>query len=144
MSLHRICIVGLLAWVAAASQGVQALTCYVIVDAGDKTLYRATVPPFALAGPAWDAAQTRMRAQQNYFMWFDAATCAEDHSSPLYAGSGASRDANSILAARSEGKAAGIFTGTDAGSDGPTARGQQVIVGPRVVRSMPAAVGGRI
>lgn len=142
MSLHRICIVGLLAWVAAASQGVQAVTCYLIVDAGDRTLYRATIPPFALAGPAWDAAQTRIRAQQHYFMWFDAATCAEDHSFPLYAGSGASRDAYSILAARSEATAGGIYTGTAAASDGPTAKGQQVIVGPRV-RSMPAPVGSR-
>ena len=120
MSSHRICTIGLFAWIALISASAQAATCYLIVDASDKTLYRSRIAPFPLAGPAWDSAQNKMRAQQNYLMWFDATTCAEDYTSPVYAGSNTSRDVTSILAARSDRNPAGIYTGVDSGSDAPT------------------------
>src|SRR4051794_24634939 len=87
ISLCSVVVVGLTALIAKTSGYALALTCYQIVDADDKTLYRATVPPFSLEGSAWTAAQAKMRTQRQHLMWFDASICATDYSSPLYAAS---------------------------------------------------------
>ena len=54
MSLRAVYLLGLIAGVVGSAN---AVTCYEIVDSGDNTLYRATEPPFPLAGPDWSAGQ---------------------------------------------------------------------------------------
>ena len=51
MSSHRICTIGLFAWIAIVSASAQAATCYLIVDASDKTLYRSRIAPLSARRP---------------------------------------------------------------------------------------------
>jgi hypothetical protein len=140
MSLRSLFTVALIAGVTGASGTVHAATCYQIVDDSGKTLYRATVPPFPMDGSAWNAAESRLRTQRHYFMWFDSVHCPEDFSSPEYAGVHAAKDANAILAARDEATTGTIYTGAAGGA--PAAAGRApVYVVPRGGRvAMP--VGG--
>jgi|KBSSwiStaDraftv2_1062776.scaffolds.fasta_scaffold554394_2 hypothetical protein len=93
-------IIGLIGLIAGFSGGAQAITCYEILDAGDATLYRATIPPFPLAGPEWSAGQARLRQQRRHLLWFDTTACPENYSSPAYASVKPSEDATDLLPAR--------------------------------------------
>ena len=93
-------MIGLIGLTAALSGGAQAITCYEILDASDATLYRATIPPFPLAGPEWSTAQERMRQQRRHLLWFDTSNCPEDYSSPAYASARPVEDATDLLPAR--------------------------------------------
>ena len=96
----RLRIIGLIGLIAGLSGGAQAITCYEILDASDATLYRATIPPFPLAGPEWNAAETRLRQQRRHLLWFDTTSCPEDYSNPAYASVRPVEDATDLLPAR--------------------------------------------
>ena len=106
MSLRVVCLVGLLAGIVGSAH---AITCYEIVDSGDNTLYRATVPPFPLDGSEWSAAQTRLRKEGRHLLWFDTTSCPENVASPAYA-SVKPESASDLLQARSTRTAGGIYT----------------------------------
>ncbi len=128
--MRSVMTIVLLACVAGAPVAVRAVTCYEIVDDSDRTLYRATVPPFQMDGSAWNAAQTRLRAQRHYLMWFDTVNCPEDYSSPAYAATHAAKDASAILSARGDDVSGTVYTG--AAGNAPAAAGRApVYVVPR-------------
>jgi hypothetical protein len=144
-------IIGLIALIAGLSGGAQAVTCYEILDASDATLYRATIPPFPLAGPEWTTAQARLRQQRRHFLWFDTSTCPEDYSSPAYASVRAAEDATDLLPARrgfSAINSTGIYTREAANP--PTAVGAGGRAGQMPVVVVPggggamAPTGGRL
>jgi hypothetical protein len=132
MSLRILCLLGLVAGVAG---NAHAITCYEIVDSGDSTLYRAGVPPFALDGPEWSAAQARLRKEGRHLLWFDTASCPEDYSSPAYASVKPGEQATDLLPDRRGMTAGGIYTRESASP--PTAAGARA---PVVV--VPAGGGG--
>jgi hypothetical protein len=132
MALRVVCLLGLIAVVGNA----HAITCYEIVDSGDETLYRATVPPFPLDGPNWSAAQDRLRKEGRHLLWFDSQNCPENFSSPAYASAKSSENATDLLSARSARSAAGIYTRES--SSPPTAAG----AGGRPVVVVPAGGAG--
>jgi hypothetical protein len=109
-SSMRLRIVGLIGLLAGIAGNVHAITCYEIVDASDRTLYRAVVPPFPLEGSAWSTAQTRLRAQGRHLLWFDTNACPEDFSSPAYASTKVSEEATDLLPARRGATAGSIYT----------------------------------
>lgn len=115
---------GLLAVMAGMSGYAQAVTCYQIVDASDRTVYRASVPPFSLAGSEWNAAQTQLRARGQLLMWFDTNNCPQDTPNS------ANRDAASILSSRDTGTSQGVFADSASPGTGMTGGGQTYI-GPR-------------
>ena len=107
MRLRVVCLIGLVAGIAG---NAHAITCYEIVDASDRTLYRAVVPPFPLEGSAWSTAQTRLRAQGQHLLWFDTNACPEDFPSPAYASTKVSEEATDLLPARRGAPAGVIYT----------------------------------
>ena len=107
MSLRVVCLLGLIAGVIG---NAHAISCYEIVDSGDDTLYRATVPPFPLDGPEWNAAQARLRKEGRHLLWFDSQNCPENFSSPAYASAKQTESATDLLSVRSARTAAGIYT----------------------------------
>ena len=107
MSLRVVWLVGMLAGVVGSAQ---AITCYEIVDSGDNTLYRATVPPFPLEGSDWSAAQARLRKEGRHLLWFDTSNCPENYSSSAYASVKPAESATDLLPARSARSAGGIYT----------------------------------
>jgi hypothetical protein len=123
MSLRVVCLLGLAVGVFG---NAHAVTCYEIVDSGDNTLYRATVPPFALDGSEWAAAQERLRKEGRHLLWFDSANCPENVASPAYASAKPAESAADLLQARAGRSAAGIYTRES--SSGPTAVGQRAPV----------------
>lgn len=135
MSLRVVCLVGLLAGVVGSAQ---AITCYEIVDSGDNTLYRATVPPFSLDGSEWNAEQNRLRKDGRHLLWFDTSNCPENTSSPAYATVKPAESASDLLQARSTRSAGGIYTRET--SNGPAAVG----AGGRPVVVVPAGGGAGV
>ena len=133
MSLRVVCLVGLL---AGGVGSAHAITCYEIIDAGDNTLYRATVPPFSLDGSEWSAAQTRLRKEGRHLLWFDTTNCPENVASPAYA-SVKPESASDLLEARSARTAGGIYTRE---TSSPTAVGSGGTGRPAVI--VPAGGGG--
>ena len=131
MSLRSLFAFALMAGIAGASGLVRAVTCYQVVDNNDKTLYRATVPPFPMAGSEWSAAEARLRTQRHYFIWFDTLHCPEDFSSAEYAGSHAEKDANAILGARDEAATGTVYTGQAGSAPTAVGRAAPVYVVPR-------------
>ena len=135
MSLRVVCLVGLVAGLVGSAH---AITCYEIVDNGDNTLYRATVPPFPLDGSQWSAAQDRLRKEGRHLLWFDTANCPENVSSPAYASVKPAESAADLLQARAGRSAAGIYTRES--SSPPTA----AAAGGRPVVVVPAAGAGAV
>ena len=123
MSLRVVCLLGLVAGLVGSAH---AITCYEIVDNGDNTLYRATVPPFPLDGSQWSAAQDRLRKEGRHLLWFDTGNCPENVSSPAYSSVKPAESAADLLQARAGRSAAGIYTRES--SSGPTAVGQRAPV----------------
>jgi len=124
--------------VAGLVGSAHAITCYEIVDNGDNTLYRATVPPFPLDGSQWSAAQDRLRKEGRHLLWFDTANCPENVSSPAYASVKPAESAADLLQARAGRSAAGIYTRES--SSPPTA----AAAGGRPVVVVPAAGAGAV
>jgi len=142
MFLRNPGLVGMFLLTAGIAGFVQATTCYQIVDVSDKTLYRASTPPFSMAGAGWSAAQTQLRARGQILIWFDTMSCPEDFSSPLYAGSRAPRDAAAILVSRDTDSPQGIFADSAAPGTGQTGQGAAIIgVGARGGRAVVAPAG---
>jgi len=135
MSLRVVCLLGLVAGLVGSAH---AITCYEIVDNGDNTLYRATVPPFPLDGSQWSAAQDRLRKEGRHLLWFDTANCPENVSSPAYASVKPAESAADLLQARAGRSAAGIYTRES--SSPPTA----AAAGGRPVVVVPAAGAGAV
>jgi hypothetical protein len=135
MSLRVVCLVGLVAGLVGSAH---AITCYEIVDNGDNTLYRATVPPFPLDGSQWSAAQDRLRKEGRHLLWFDTGNCPENVSSPAYSSVKPAESAADLLQARAGRSAAGIYTRES--SSPPTA----AAAGGRPVVVVPAAGAGAV
>ena len=135
MSLRVVCLVGLVAGLVGSAH---AITCYEIVDNGDNTLYRATVPPFPLDGSQWSSAQDRLRKEGRHLLWFDTANCPENVSSPAYASVKPAESAADLLQARAGRSAAGIYTRES--SSPPTA----AAAGGRPVVVVPAGGAGAV
>jgi hypothetical protein len=135
MSLRVVCLLGLVAGLVGSAH---AITCYEIVDNGDNTLYRATVPPFPLDGSQWSSAQDRLRKEGRHLLWFDTANCPENVSSPAYASVKPAESAADLLQARAGRSAAGIYTRES--SSPPTA----AAAGGRPVVVVPAAGAGAV
>lgn len=141
----RLRIVGLIGLIAGFAGNVHAITCYEIVDASDRTLYRAVVPPFPLEGPAWSSAQTRLRAQGQHLLWFDTNACPEDFSSPAYASTKVSEEATDLLPSRRGAAVGAIYTRelSSPASAGPSGRAPVVVVPAGApVTAPPAAAKG--
>ena len=127
MSLRVVCLLGLLAGVFG---NAQALTCYEIVDSGDNTLYRATVPPFPLDGSDWSTAQDRLRKEGRHLLWFDTSNCPETLPSPAYASAKPAENPADLLEARAGRNPAGIYTRESSTGPSATAARAPVVVVP--------------
>jgi len=122
LSLRAAIAVGSLACLAGMPGAARAITCYEIVDESDRTLYRATVPPFPMAGAQWGDEQARLRAKRQQFLWFDTASCPEEYFGPAYTASRETKDASDILSARGSETSRGIYAGP--ADSAPTAAGR--------------------
>ena len=126
MSLRVVCLLGLVAGLVGSAH---AITCYEIVDNGDNTLYRATVPPFPLDGSQWSSAQDRLRKEGRHLLWFDTANCPENVSSPAYASVKPAESAADLLQARAgRSTTAGIYTRESSSSPTAAAAGGRPVV----------------
>lgn len=86
---------------AALPAAAVAAPCYTVIDRNDATVYRATDPPFALAGPEYDAGMRRLRAAGQQLFWFEPpAVCFEERGTPSGAPEGIGADASQIIQAR--------------------------------------------
>jgi hypothetical protein len=65
------------ALLAGMPLGAAAVTCYEVVDRDDATVYRASVPPFPLAGPDFENGRRRLAGQGQSLRWFEATACIE-------------------------------------------------------------------
>lgn len=134
-------ITGLIGLIAGIAGNVHAVTCYEIVDASDRTLYRAVVPPFPMEGAAWSSAQTRLRAQGQHLLWFDTNACPEDFSSPAYASTKVSENATDLLPARRGLNAGAIYTREVTGPANAGTTGRAPVVVLPAGAPMPAPSG---
>jgi hypothetical protein len=136
-------VFGLIGFIVGVWSNAQAITCYEIIDASDNTLYRASVPPFALNGTEWSTGQTRLRQQRRHLLWFDAASCPENFSSPAYASVKPAEDATDLLPARAGfNQRGGIYTRETASSGAVGAAGRVPVVVAPAGAPMGAPVGG--
>lgn len=65
----------LLALLAGSSQNAYSITCYQIVGRDNSIIYRATQPPFSMAGQAWIEGQQRLRATGQHLLVFETREC---------------------------------------------------------------------
>jgi hypothetical protein len=140
MNSRKLGLAGML-FLAGVAGTVHATTCYQIIDASDKTLYRASTPPFPMAGAEWNTAQSQLRARGQLLMWFDTMSCPEDFSSPLYAGDRAPRDAAAILVSRDNDTPQGIYGDSAAPGTGQTGQAAVIGVGGRGGRAVVVPAG---
>jgi len=74
MRPNRIALAAL-AVATLASADALAFNCFVIIDKDQSVVYRATRPPFGMAGDDWKKGQDDLRARDQHLRWTFTTDC---------------------------------------------------------------------
>ena len=65
-----------LAVATLASVDAMAFICYVVIDKDQNVVFRATWPPFGMAGDDWKKGQDDLRARDHHLRWTFTPDCS--------------------------------------------------------------------